>query len=65
MNNMKMMWRNITSPLSLAYPNICVGSWAGSKYNRIPKKFPSLYLLTGIATLLIGSIPKSQTITAS
>ena len=34
-------------------------------YNRIPKKFPSLYLQTGIATLLIGSIPKNQTIKAS
>ena len=54
-------------PLSLTYSNICVSSGAGSKTSRIPKNFPlpTCYLLTGIAKLLIGSVPNSQPIKSS
>ena len=57
-SNMKIT-RNI-SPLSLAYPNFCVGFWAGSKHGRIPKNLSPPYVLTGIATLLIGPVSQSQ-----
>ena len=40
--NMKMMSRNISHPLCLAYPNICVGLLAGVKHTRIPKNFSPL-----------------------
>ena len=39
-NNMKMMSINISSCLSLAYSNICVGSWVGAKHSFIPESFP-------------------------
>ena len=40
-NNMKMMSRNISNPLSLAYSIFCVVSWPGSKHSRISKNFSS------------------------
>ena len=52
-----MISKNIDSPINLAYADICVGSWAGAKHSRFPKNFPP-YFLTGIATLLIGSVPQ-------
>ena len=58
-SNMKIT-RNIISPLSRAYPNFCVGSWAGSKHGRIPKNLSPPYVLTGIATLLIVPVSQSQ-----
>ena len=60
-NNMKVS-RNISSP---AYPNFCVGSRARAKHSHIPKNFPPPSLLTGIATLLIVTVPQSQPIMAS
>ena len=56
-NNMKIMFRNMSSPFSLAYPNFCIRSWAGAKHSHFPNNFPPPYLLTGIATLVIGSVP--------
>ena len=53
-DNMKVMSRNTSSPLHLAYPNNCSGSWAGAKHSHITKNFSPLHLLTGIAILLIG-----------
>ena len=41
-NNMKMMPRNISSPLNLPYPNICAGSWVGANNNCFPKNSPSV-----------------------
>ena len=56
----KMISRNSRSLLSLAYPNICVGSWVGAKHSRILNNFPPPYLLTGIATLLLSSVRQGQ-----
>ena len=58
-NNMKIT-RNIISPLNLSYPNFCVGSWAAVKHGRISKNLSPQYVLTGIATLLIGPVSQSQ-----
>ena len=65
MNNLKMVSRSISGPVSLAYPIFYVESWAGVKHSRIRKNFPPPYLPTRIATQLIGSVPQSQQIKAS
>ena len=59
-SHMKMMSRNISSLLSLVYPNFCIESRAGAKQSRILKNFLPAYLRTGIATLLTGSVPQSK-----
>ena len=61
LSNMKMMSRNISRPIALAYPFFCIGSWTGVKHNRISKNVPPPYLLIGKAALLFGSITQSQT----
>ena len=53
MNNMKMMSKDIGSPISLTYPSFCIGFWDGAKHSRILKNSPPSYLLTGITTVLL------------
>ena len=57
---MRMISRNINISLSFAHPIFCLWSLAGAKHSRILKKFCPPYLLAGIATLLIGSVPHDQ-----
>lgn len=49
-DNIKMMSRNTSSLLNLAYPNICVWFLVDANHSCIPKNIPSLYLVTGIGT---------------
>ena len=60
-----MMSRNISNLLSLTHHVIFVGSKAGYKHSCIPKNFPPVYLLFGIAALLRGTVPQSQPLEAS
>ena len=39
-DNIKMMSRNISGCLSLAYPSACIGSCAGAKHSLIPRNSP-------------------------
>ena len=58
MNDIKMISRGIGRPLSLAYPRAL-------RWNQTQpyfKNLPPLYLLIDIVTLVIGSVPESQTI---
>ena len=52
-----MVLKNISSLFSLAYPNICSGYGGCASYNSTPNYLRPLHLLTGIATLLKGSLP--------
>ena len=64
LNNMKIIPRNISTWLSLAYLTFSEGSWTGAIHSHSPNNFSPPPLLTGIATLLISSVLQSQPIKA-
>lgn len=58
---MRIMLKNISTPLSITSPNIYILSSTGGNYTCIPNNFLSSYLLAVTATLPVGSVLQSQT----